>query len=56
MKKSKEITSNKKIDVKKLDNKNIDSKTIEKVLNLTDEKILAQALQEYLRRDKVNGN
>lgn len=34
--------------------KNFDKKNIEKVLNITDEKLLAKALQEYLKLDKIN--
>ena len=34
--------------------KNFDKKNIERVLNITDEKLLAKALQEYLKSDKIN--
>lgn len=39
--------------------KNFNRKNIERVLNITDEKILAKALQQYLNLDKKgneNGN
>lgn len=39
--------------------KNFNKKNIERVLNITDEKILAKALQQYLNLDKKgneNGN
>ena len=34
--------------------KNFDKKNIEKVLNITDEKLLAKALQQYLNSDKID--
>lgn len=44
----------------KVENKNINNKkNIEHILNATDEKILAKALQQYLNSDKKgneNGN
>nr|WP_317359378.1 hypothetical protein [uncultured Tyzzerella sp.] len=33
-------------------NKNFDKKNIEKVLNITNEKLLAKALQQYLKSDE----
>lgn len=33
--------------------KNLNSKQIEKILNLTDEKIIAKALKEYLKKEKL---
>ena len=41
------------------ESKNFNRKNIERVLNITDEKILAKALQQYLNLDKKgneNGN
>ena len=43
----------------KKESKNFNRKNIERVLNITDEKILAKALQQYLNLDKKgneNGN
>lgn len=34
--------------------KNFDKKNIERVLNITDEKLLAKALQQYLNSDKID--
>ena len=34
--------------------KNFDKKNIERVLNITDEKLLAKALKQYLNSDKID--